>query len=114
MSKPIHMPKGSMCMACANRQGDCTMLDFSSMPVLLRHPEHTIVKCTGFITPAARSNVTAMPIKSRLELEHNTTPKQLQDLVRPLFLWMHDHGIDKVAIDRDGPLANVTINGTPV
>jgi hypothetical protein len=57
------------------------------------------------------SNIIPLPIKSDLERHYNTTPKQFQDLVRPLFLWMHDQGIDSVSIERDGPLAQVNING---
>lgn len=42
------VPKGSMCMACAHGNRDCSALDFASMQPMIRHGRVTIVKCTGF------------------------------------------------------------------
>lgn len=56
-------------------------------------------------------NVIALPIKSRLEIKHNTTQAELHAMIRPIFLWMHDHGISSVVIEREDAKALVTIDG---
>ena len=44
-----HYPKGSMCMACAKSDNDCSKLDFAGMPVLHRASLiHVVVRCTDF------------------------------------------------------------------
>lgn len=44
-----HQPKGSMCLACAKQNNDCSKLDFAKMTVLYRASlMQVIVKCTEF------------------------------------------------------------------
>lgn len=61
------------------------------------------------------SNVVALPVKSRLELRHNTTPEQMRAMVRDLALWMYDHGVENFAITREPGTAKflTTIDGRP-
>lgn len=48
MTTPIHIPKGSMCMACSHRDATCSFLAFESMPVIERTQTVTVVRCTEF------------------------------------------------------------------
>lgn len=59
-------------------------------------------------------NVVALPVKSRLELRHNTTPEQMRAMVRDLALWMYDHGVSHLSILRDDKKALITIDGEPL
>lgn len=61
------------------------------------------------------SNVVALPVKSRLELKHNTTPDQMRTMVRDLALWMYDHGVEHFAISREPGTAKIvlTVDGSP-
>lgn len=47
-----YQPKGSMCMACANKRKDCSSLPFASMYPLETHDWRSIkvvvVRCTKF------------------------------------------------------------------
>lgn len=45
----IYQPKGSMCMACAKRDDDCSKMPFHEMPRLDGDSEtQIIVRCTQF------------------------------------------------------------------
>jgi hypothetical protein len=46
--KPFYQPKGSMCMACVNRNSNCSHLKYEEMPVIQRTTHWVIVKCTAF------------------------------------------------------------------
>lgn len=115
-----HQPKGSMCMACVKQRNDCSTLDFTTMPVLMRLPAElggaqVVVRCTQFEagTRAECSNVIALPVKSPLEQRHGTTPEQMRAMVRDLSLWMHDQGVEHFTIQRKPGTAQVllTIDG---
>jgi len=41
-------PKGGMCAVCSNRDTDCSVLDFESMPILSIEIDEIIVRCTEF------------------------------------------------------------------
>lgn len=49
-----HIPKGSMCMACAAPSGECKKLPFDTMPVIKTYPDGVkAVRCTGFVKAPA-------------------------------------------------------------
>lgn len=41
-----HQPKGGTCAACRHALRDCSSLPFSSIPILARDGQTTIVRCT--------------------------------------------------------------------
>lgn len=46
---PTHIPKGSMCMACARRAPECAKLPFHTMPVIKTYPDGIkAVRCAQF------------------------------------------------------------------
>lgn len=43
-------PRGSMCMACAKAEDDCSHLAFADMPVIDKYADGTlVVRCTEFV-----------------------------------------------------------------
>lgn len=58
MTYAIYQPKGSMCMACALKNQDCSSLEFSQMKVMFALRDAAIVYCTVF-TPVKPAGPTA-------------------------------------------------------
>jgi hypothetical protein len=48
-----YTPKGSMCMSCQHAQRDCSALPFAFMPVITRHGDVAVVRCTEHAKAAA-------------------------------------------------------------
>lgn len=42
------------------------------------------------------------------------TSEETRAAIKPLLLWMYDHGIPDLKIQRDGAKAMITINGTAI
>ena len=46
---PEYIPKGGLCMNCANFRRDCSQLDFAKMHVIKIYPDGVkAVKCTEY------------------------------------------------------------------
>lgn len=43
-----HIPKGGMCVGCANIKKDCSNLPFNTMPVISSYKNIVTVKCTEY------------------------------------------------------------------
>lgn len=62
MSKPLHRPKGSMCMACTHSSRiECWDLDFTSMPVMYRENSDVVVRCTDFTPKPSQQEPEVQP-----------------------------------------------------
>jgi hypothetical protein len=44
----IHVPKGSMCANCLRAREQCNHFDFDAMPVVSRHKDLIVVRCTMY------------------------------------------------------------------
>lgn len=49
-----------------------------------------------------------------LQKRYGVTQEQLREQIKPLFMFMLDHGISTLAIDRDGNKCLVSIDGQQI
>lgn len=61
-------------------------------------------------------NVVTLPAKTALERRHRTTEAEMRAMVRNLALWMHDQGVENIALTRTPGTAlfKLTIDGRPL
>lgn len=56
------------------------------------------------------ASVIPMPTLHPLVARHGTTPEQLRAMVRDLALWMHEHGVEHVALAREPGTAKFVVS----
>ncbi|WP_321820723.1 MULTISPECIES: hypothetical protein [unclassified Burkholderia] len=68
----------------------------------------TTLRADGEVEKLARESA------CRLAERFGVTQAELHAAIKPLFLLMHEHGIESLAINRDGTKALVTVDGKPM